>query len=263
MSKANKPRPIRTQKELQDDSDTLFYEYEMLAKTWIEIKDDTPRTLRNALIQSFAVHARSLISFCFDNTDNPTDIFAIDYVPSWAEEMTPFLDNAKKKANKQIAHITTERRNLNQPGRNLNQPEGPIGTWDLLEIAFQLAVVMHKFFDACPVESLSESARRGIGETTMLIYAIKNQKAPGPVQTVYGAPDDLLPTVVRTEVGTIGADKVYSTPSQNQVEGLINVTDHACTASPQPSDVRTLNDHACTERTDVRTLGIKSPGDPW
>lgn len=75
--------------------------------------------LRNALIESFAIHCRALCHFFFaghhgfPNLRND-DWGAEDYIQNWTPpKPSPDLIEAKEKANKHVAHITDERRNLN------------------------------------------------------------------------------------------------------------------------------------------------------
>ena len=74
--------------------------------------------VRNALIESFATHLRNIIEFLYPKKDKPrdTDVAAEDFFlssASWikfrADPMSPVLEAAYEKANKEIAHLTTDR----------------------------------------------------------------------------------------------------------------------------------------------------------
>ena len=74
-------------------------------------------TLNNALLNSFAIHARNLINFLYSRTrgkDRETDIIIEDYIsPAIVQSalipITPLMEEALKKSTKQVAHLTKER----------------------------------------------------------------------------------------------------------------------------------------------------------
>jgi hypothetical protein len=74
---------------------------------------DTTR-LRNALIEAFVVHFRNLIDFLYLDKLMATDVVADDFFPpgAWGKlrpAITSNLEAARIRANKEIAHLTTER----------------------------------------------------------------------------------------------------------------------------------------------------------
>ena len=107
-------RTKRSPSDLQADLRTLLYEFEMLcgaASCWSKLSSQKERIASNAVIESFAIHCRALINFFFDhNTTNNTDVIATDFFENpteWSSkyQSNTLWDEAKKQANKEIAHI--------------------------------------------------------------------------------------------------------------------------------------------------------------
>lgn len=70
--------------------------------------------VQNALIESFGVHLRNVLDFLYIDQPQPTDIVAIDYCPAGALQavrpaMSQKLAIARTRANKELAHLTTQR----------------------------------------------------------------------------------------------------------------------------------------------------------
>lgn len=112
-----------TPKELVDASEHIRYEFEMLLSTAIELFDlSTPRIQYeiNKNNESFIAHTRNMIDFLYiDSSDKrirSTDIVAFYYTKDLAQwiakrgDMPDLLNKAKYRADKELAHITTERK---------------------------------------------------------------------------------------------------------------------------------------------------------
>jgi hypothetical protein len=96
--------------------------------------------LRNALIESFAVHARNVIDFLYPNKPQHTDVIAADfYAPgAWAAHrpgISTTLTAARRRAHKEIAHLTTERIAGNPPEKD----------WDFAGLTAELRPLMQLF----------------------------------------------------------------------------------------------------------------------
>ncbi len=102
----------------------IRYEYEMLL--WsarilgflaaIESKGHIHWTLLNGLLNTFAIHARNLTLFLYpgDKKDrHPSDVVIENYINqsdlNSIPSISPLLQKVKIKANKQVAHLTTNR----------------------------------------------------------------------------------------------------------------------------------------------------------
>lgn len=157
--KINQPN-VRDDAEHREDSKTLAYEVRSLISV---VRNFLPNLItkdpvtNNAYVESFAIHVRALIDFLYshvfvDKDGEPrvrrdTDIFAIDYDPDWGKCVTTcpsWAVEAKKQADKTIAHLTTERRGVNQPGSGVNR------VWRIREIAIEICRELQSFFDRLP-----------------------------------------------------------------------------------------------------------------
>lgn len=80
------PRVRRTAEELREVWYHLTYEIQMLNGTGQVLStfranpsEDRDRIIQNALIESFAVHARSLMAFLYPENPRPDDVVADDF----------------------------------------------------------------------------------------------------------------------------------------------------------------------------------------
>jgi hypothetical protein len=85
------------------------------------------QSISNAFLESFAVHSRNLIDFLYLRNhykkDRPTDIILEDYVPADAIKLSlppisRLLIDAKTKADKQVAHLASDRLRYGQVERS-------------------------------------------------------------------------------------------------------------------------------------------------
>ncbi len=82
--------------------------------------DETAQAIENALVESFVIHVRTLIEYLFcDKPKRPKDDgIAADLVRDPAEwtrirgRLPPFLGTVKRRADKEIAHVTFSRKRL-------------------------------------------------------------------------------------------------------------------------------------------------------
>jgi len=69
----------------------------------------------NSLVQSFAIHLRNLISFLYPERVLHDDVIASHFVSDrnrWSADLAPLSDSlrrARERANKEVAHLTTQR----------------------------------------------------------------------------------------------------------------------------------------------------------
>jgi hypothetical protein len=161
--------------DLQADSGTVRYELDMLLETAKRYTDAEGRrdiVGRNMAVESFAVHCRGLILFLFGhlegldakgednqkfNRDRDTDIFAWDYYPSWEFDCPAPSDeiyHAKKRADKHVAHVTTDRRGINQDGT------GRESVWDMRAAVNEIGAAMALFVTKAPVHNFDAEEQR-------------------------------------------------------------------------------------------------------
>jgi hypothetical protein len=99
----------------------------------------------NALTESFTTHLRNLIDFLFEPPDK-TDVAAADFCApgSWNPGLTPTLKQAKRRVNKELAHLTTGRTS----GSSHRQ-------WDVVALAGELKPVLQDFIAKADKAKLS------------------------------------------------------------------------------------------------------------
>jgi hypothetical protein len=134
-------------------SDHLLYEYEMLEATVRLLASGSLGTgaVKNAVVESFVIHARNLTHFFWPRAEKPDDILARQYVRGSSAaleaelgELPEILESVRTRANKEVAHLTDKRIGLSE---ELKQ-------WHLLTIAEELDRVMKVFLKHAPPELL-------------------------------------------------------------------------------------------------------------
>jgi hypothetical protein len=98
----------------------LLYELQYLFFTAKELGRYTkPEPMVSVLIESFGIHLRNLIDFfCTKAGEERTDdVIASDFCPGWSENASPTLKEAKERANKELNHLTLERKSSTDPSK--------------------------------------------------------------------------------------------------------------------------------------------------
>jgi hypothetical protein len=90
------------------------YEIDMLRETYRMLAATPPPTdaRKNALIEAFCVHARSLLDFFMCEGFKPDDVIASDFVTGFTPQLNDTVEPLKTirvKLNKQIFHLTKDR----------------------------------------------------------------------------------------------------------------------------------------------------------
>jgi hypothetical protein len=148
-----------TDQELRDYSeDHLYYElwmwYETGSRLVHQIAKDTDGdfVLKNAFVESFAIHSRSLAAFLYDK-GRKDDVTADNYVQDvdeWWKARGPkpqAMEVAATRASKEIVHLTTKRL----------PPGAPDKVWDPEEIVRAFCVPLKRFAENVPDGRLSVS----------------------------------------------------------------------------------------------------------
>jgi hypothetical protein len=155
---------MKTVEELREYSvEHLRYEIWMMQETAQRLLHSLPlhddAVLKNAAVESCVVHARSLTKFIFPGGDaRSDDITSDDYVAdqkAWAAargEIPGILRTANTRTNKEVAHLTTQRRSDGDPRKS----------WPLVEIIEALHVLLKRFVDRTAGDRLDPSVARFI-----------------------------------------------------------------------------------------------------
>ncbi|MGP8337663.1 MAG: hypothetical protein ACT6FC_05445 [Methanosarcinaceae archaeon] len=142
------------QDKLQKASDHLWYEIWMYQRLVDGMSSGVfgKGPLNNAVLEAFAIHIRALIHFFFDDSSNYDDVLAIHFFSTpdnWRKispPLTDVLEKAKKRANKEIAHLTYSRQEVT--------PEKK--PWEFIPIYKDLEEVVNVFINAVPEETLGK-----------------------------------------------------------------------------------------------------------
>ena len=116
----------------------LFYTRTLLLNnSW----DESRKLLKNAIIESFVIHLRNLITFLYP-TKNPwdMDVYAKDFFSDpnkWEEVIPKSLEKARERANKEVGHLTTE--------RIIGAP--PEKDWLVAELTEEILPILKSFCD--------------------------------------------------------------------------------------------------------------------
>lgn len=113
------PRTVPTPAQLVAASTDLLYEIEMLghtaqllhqAKPWERSSYWVDKTLYFAMVESFALHARSLMAFFYPSGRSQGDVFATDYIPGWrAPGKWDGFDQDRTRLHREIMHLNVNR----------------------------------------------------------------------------------------------------------------------------------------------------------
>lgn len=146
MPSTSPQRPFSDAYLLAYSDEHIFYEFDMFlwlaqvcgkgAKLGAPTAADATR-LSNVLIEAFVVHLRNVIDFLYLEKPKKTDVIAADfYAPGGWEALrsaiSATLESARVRANKEIAHLTTDRITGSPPAK----------AWDFTALAEELRPLM-------------------------------------------------------------------------------------------------------------------------
>lgn len=143
----------RSKRELQKASEQLYYEFWMLTSVAKGLASGIALKgwLQNALLESFIIHVRALLDFLYTDDPKSDDIAAVDYFPEkedWVS-IRPMLSRtlriARKRAVKEVAHLTYARLNISPEKR----------TWSFIDISEEIQSVISIFLKNVPGEVLA------------------------------------------------------------------------------------------------------------
>ena len=118
----------------------LQYEIEMLTFTYCQLVcGQAPKQMNNALIESFAIHARNVYDF-LASRDCKDDLLAAHYSDGYVFQPTDRIRSlVEVEINKQISHLTFTRVGATK-----------IGDQERHELFAALMAEVHKFASWCP-----------------------------------------------------------------------------------------------------------------
>jgi hypothetical protein len=99
--------------------------------------------VRNLLIEGFGLHFRNVVDFLYPRSGvRPDDIVAADFLPagSWEAikpQLSTSLLDARNRADKEMAHLTTARKSGNPPEKN----------WETTALANELRPILRLMCD--------------------------------------------------------------------------------------------------------------------
>jgi hypothetical protein len=157
-----------TGQRLQADSKTLWYEFHQFCAVSVLLRSGSfggIDAVHNALVESFAIHCRAISYFFFAGRDGfkslqGNDLGAEDYDSDWKSRIAtvpPILVDVKKKCDKQVAHMTDKR-------RNLNFVAGKESLWAVDEIDNELRRVLDVFLTHARTDRFAPEALAGLEE---------------------------------------------------------------------------------------------------
>jgi hypothetical protein len=162
-----------SKKHLRYEIEMFFGLSEMLSKVPPPGDDTAPPTIisYNALVESFAIHLRNLVSFFYPSSRiKPLDVLCTDFfergVPEWRDKrpkLSRALDEARTRAHREISHLTKLRRDR----------EDPFKGWRCAELAVMLKPALTAFVENasnaklhCDVKTLVNSIGLTVPVTT-------------------------------------------------------------------------------------------------
>lgn len=148
---STKPRKPRTETDLRDASSHLTYEIDMLwgsARVHANGSGLLSAEIKNALVESFAVHLRNLLDFLYLENPRPDDVIAEDFFDTpeiWVTNRpakSQILKAAHTRAHKEVSHLTYNRLSLT--------PENKV--WQQGELLNEIVPVLKRFVELVPRE---------------------------------------------------------------------------------------------------------------
>ncbi len=96
------------------------------------------KRLNFAMIEAFVIHLRNLIDFLYMDRPQSTDVVATDFCTNWQTvrpTISPVLEKARVRANKELAHLTTDRLAGSPPAKQ----------WDFSALAGEIRPLLRLF----------------------------------------------------------------------------------------------------------------------
>lgn len=111
--------------------------------------------VKNAVLEAVVLHVRNLLEFLYGDNPRPTDVIARDFfsAPSWEDVRPPIsacLTHARRRADKEIAHLTTSRLDAAAEERE----------WDIPKLREELMPILRTFVDRAETKRLDTAVAK-------------------------------------------------------------------------------------------------------
>src|SRR5580700_3675340 len=132
----------------------LMHELQYLRYTAGELAPlSKPSPTVTVLLESFLIHLRNLIDFFYTPRMKEDDVIASDFCPGWSETMSSTLKAARERANKEISHLTLERKGAHDPTK----------PWDVSGLFYEVSAVAKSFAAKASPTKLSHEVPKWLG----------------------------------------------------------------------------------------------------
>lgn len=159
------------EKHLQDEVEMLTWSVGILA--FLAKKKNVsplPWALSNGVLNTFAIHARNLIEFLYSRLkgkDFTTDIIIQDYVDERDISLhlitiSPLLEEALIKANKQVAHLSMERIDYERLGKR----------WKFIEVIGHIRHAFASIAPYIPSQKMSKKLRDKLSASSVEVPVV-------------------------------------------------------------------------------------------
>jgi hypothetical protein len=150
-------RKRRSDEDLVAISEHLLYEIDLLYKTarvlatFGHAQDSKAIIIRNALLESFAIHTRNLIDFFYQDKPNSDQVIAQDFFDNgdlWVQQRptkSQFLKKTSIRVHKEVAHLSYDRLKVTSEKKE----------WKWINIAAEIGKVLKKFHELVPDSRVS------------------------------------------------------------------------------------------------------------
>jgi hypothetical protein len=130
-----------------------------------------PWLINNGILNTFAMHARNLIDFLYSRSkgkDFSTDIIIQDYVTEedislYLKPITPLLEEALIKANKQVAHLSMDRINYERAGKE----------WKFIDVMGHIRAAFSSIALHIPATKMNPELREKLSATKVALPKVE------------------------------------------------------------------------------------------
>jgi hypothetical protein len=118
---------------------------------------DQARIINNSLVEAFGIHVRNVVDFLYIDNPRPSDVVATDFFSQGQWQalrpvITQNLENARTRANKELAHLTTDRISGTNPTKD----------WAFADLANEVRTIVQLFARNAQSSALSANVAMAI-----------------------------------------------------------------------------------------------------